>query len=77
MRANSPEEMEFQAKIQAAFEQHHNTLGFPVMLDVLLGWLLFNLKFFHPSFTKKKLINAVKETWEEVEMLIRKGGQRD
>lgn len=69
-RLNTPTEMEFQEEIVDAFEKYHDSLGFPVMADVLITWFIHTMREqMQGRLTYFQFIKIMTKTWRDVTRL--------
>jgi hypothetical protein len=73
MRNNTPMEMSFQHEIIDAFKQYDSDLGFTVMADVTLAWLVATIQKELPNLTYWDFIKLMSKTWFDISRAKRKG----
>lgn len=74
MRKNTLEEMAFQAEVVKVFCKYDSTLGFAVMCDVMLAWLIHEMRErMKGRLTYWQFLKIMTKTWNSLTRAKRAG----
>jgi hypothetical protein len=74
MRENTPEEIAFQTEVLDAFIKYDDRLGFPVMADVMMAWLIHEMRQrMGGRLTYWRFLTIMTKTWNDLTKAKRQG----
>lgn len=71
MRENTDTEMQFQHEIIEVFKKYDKTLGFAIMGDVMIAWLINEMRYRGMTFFA--FLKVMTKTWKDLTTLRKKG----